>query len=92
MSHRRNQDKKSTETLRDGLDGPEILLRTEVAFWREMIGSCDADYPTASLERMRQSLALAEYRLMRCFEAHVGLPGAKGSPDPTSGQGAGSIH
>lgn len=69
MSHRRLRQRKTTGTTRDGHEGAEILLRAEVAFWREMIDCCSADHHPASLERMRQALALAEYRLLRCYRA-----------------------
>lgn len=39
------------------------LLRSEIAFWQELIDSCPKSYCPESLERMRQALALAESRL-----------------------------
>lgn len=45
----------------------ESLLRSEIAFWRQMIESCDADHPPQSLERMQQALGLAEYRLLQLY-------------------------
>ena len=92
MSHRNYRDKKPTGTIRGGHDDAEILLRAEVAFWREIIGSCDADYPPASLERMQQALALAEYRLMRCYRADGGPVRSTGGPGGTSGPEDGSLH
>lgn len=41
------------------------LLRTEVAFWRELIGECDGESSPESIERMRQALALAEKRISK---------------------------
>jgi hypothetical protein len=45
----------------------ETLLRSEVAFWRELLASCDGGQPPESVERMRQALALAEYRLLSLY-------------------------
>lgn len=47
----------------------ETLLRSEIAFWRDMIDSCDADHPPESLERMRQAQGLAEFRLLELYRA-----------------------
>lgn len=47
----------------------EALLRSEIAFWQEMIQSCDAGHPAESLERMNQALGLAEYRLLQLYRA-----------------------
>ena len=49
----------------------EALLKSEIAFWREMIQSCDAGYPADSLERMNQALGLAEYRLLQLYRARA---------------------
>ena len=39
-------------------------LREEAHFWRELIGSVDENgHSSETVERMRQALALAEYRL-----------------------------
>ena len=41
------------------------LLGMEIRFWREMIDSLDeTKHSRESMERMRQALALAEYRLL----------------------------
>jgi len=45
----------------------EALLRSEIAFWQQMIRSCDAGHPPESLERMDQALRLAEYRLLELY-------------------------
>ena len=46
----------------------EDLLASEIRFWREMIETMgESDHSRESAERMRQALALAEYRL-----AHAG--------------------
>lgn len=50
-----------------GPDSPalnESLLRSEIAFWRDMIETQNlAGQSHEALERMHQALALAEYRL-----------------------------
>ncbi len=49
---------------RDKTEDPGLeLLRTEVAFWRELIGDCDEESSPESIERMQQALALAEKRM-----------------------------
>lgn len=45
----------------------ETLLRSEIMFWRELLASCDGDQPPQAVDRMRQALALAEYRLLRLY-------------------------
>lgn len=50
----------------------EFLLRSEVSFWRDLVtGSGDA-VPPASIERMRQALALAESRLLQLYRGEGG--------------------
>lgn len=51
-----------------GETGPEIsqsetALRSEAAFWREMIDSSSGSLPPEAVERMRQALALVEWRI-----------------------------
>lgn len=59
----------------------EALLRSEVAFWRELIAASDlAVQPSASIERMHQALALAESRLAGLFADHE-----QGDSAPSSG-------
>ena len=41
----------------------EVLLRSEISFWDDMIAGCDPAHSLESLERMQQALALAESRL-----------------------------
>jgi len=41
----------------------EVMLRSEIGFWRELIESCPEAHPTDSVERMNHALALAESRL-----------------------------
>jgi hypothetical protein len=41
---------------------------------------------------MQQALALAEYRLIRCFRAHAGQAAAIDGPGRTSGSADGSLH
>jgi hypothetical protein len=45
----------------------ETLLRSEITFWRELLASCDGAQPPESIDRMRQALALAEYRLLSLY-------------------------
>jgi hypothetical protein len=55
-------------TARLGIN--EALLRSEIGFWQELIDACDDTQDDDSLERMRQALALAEFRLCRLFADH----------------------
>ena len=49
----------------------EILLRCEISFWRELLASSEGVQPPEAVDRMRQALALAEYRLLSlCRPAH----------------------
>ena len=48
----------------------ELLLRSEVSFWHELLESCDENVPAENRERMKQALALAEFRLNGLFENH----------------------
>lgn len=41
----------------------EVLLQSEIGFWRELIESCPEAHPRDSVERMSHALALAESRL-----------------------------
>jgi hypothetical protein len=45
----------------------ETLLRSEIMFWRELLASCDDAQPPEAVDRMRQALALAEFRLLRLY-------------------------
>ena len=59
----------STET------GPQIneaVLRSEIAFWQEMIGSATSQLPEEAVERMRHALALAERKLAHFYAVHAG--------------------
>ena len=58
------------------------LLASEIRFWREMIEAMDENAHTReSAERMRQALALAEYRLAHLAEsAPVSVEGKAFSP------------
>ena len=47
----------------------ETQLRSEIAFWRELLATCDAGQPPESVDRMRQALSLAEYRLLSLYRA-----------------------
>lgn len=56
-------------------DGPRInetMLRSEIAFWREMIGSASNELPAEAVERMGHALALAERKLSNFYRAHAG--------------------
>lgn len=55
-----------------GLHFSEIALRSEVAFWREMISARSDALPREAGERMRQALALAEWRLAEHYERRPG--------------------
>lgn len=48
-----------------GTGDSEALLRAEISFWRELLQECNDSVPAASIERMRQALALAEHRFLR---------------------------
>jgi hypothetical protein len=45
----------------------ETLLRSEITFWRELLASSDGAQPPEAVDRMRQALALAEYRLLSLY-------------------------
>ena len=92
MNNRKTRDKKPPVRHSDNGEGAEFLLRAEVAFWREMIGSCDDDYPAASRERMQHALAFAEYRLMRCYRPEDGPAGSTAGPDKSSANSSNFIH
>ena len=48
----------------------ETVLRSEIAFWREMIGSRRDALPPEAVERMHHALALAERRLSGLYECY----------------------
>jgi hypothetical protein len=50
----------------------ETVLRSEIAFWQEMIGSVSSDLPVEAVERMQHALALAERKLSHFYGAHAG--------------------
>jgi len=58
------------ETFRSGPRLNETVLRSEIAFWQEMIGSTADGLPPEAFERMHQALALAEKRLSLLYQAH----------------------
>lgn len=62
--------------VQPGIGVNEVLLRSEIRFWRELIDTCDPEQPPDTIERMRHALALAERRLNLLFEA-VRESGAK---------------
>ena len=66
----------------------EFLLRTEVAFWRDLVESCGAESAPESIERMRQALALAERRLLQLYAESGHDPRSSTGPAGTSGPGS----
>lgn len=62
----------------------EFLLRTEVAFWRDLVNNCGAEAPPESVERMRHALALAEHRLLQLYGDLPQNPGSTEGPAGTS--------
>ena len=60
-------NKKTSMSVQGAVDvqggGAEVLLRSEIGFWRELIDSCPEAHPSDSVERMNHALALAESRL-----------------------------
>ncbi len=50
----------------------ETVLRSEIAFWQEMLGSATSELPDEAVERMRHALALAERKLSHFYMAHAG--------------------
>lgn len=44
-------------------------LTVEIEFWRDMIEQQELSFPPASLERMKQALALAEHKLLLLMPA-----------------------
>ena len=50
----------------------EFELRSEVAFWRELIRDSGEALPPESVERMLQALALAESRLRQLYVEYAG--------------------
>ncbi len=65
----------------------ETMLRSEIAFWREMIGSASSEVPAEAVERMQHALALAERKLSHFYGVHAG-PGRQNvfHLDPTRRQ------
>jgi hypothetical protein len=49
----------------------ETVLRSEISFWKEMIGSRSEALPPEAVERMHFALALAEKRLAQIHEEHL---------------------
>ncbi len=60
--------KKSHDSKLKANGTNEVLLRSEINFWKDMISACDPEHPLESLERMQQALALAEWRLASVFQ------------------------
>ena len=67
-------NKKTSIATHDAVDlkggAMEVLLRSEIGFWRELIESCPEAQPRDSVERMRHALALAESRLADLLGSH----------------------
>lgn len=72
--------------------GGEALLRAEIGFWRELLRDGADNLPAESLERVRQALALAEYKLQLWFRSRRGTGGSTGCPGRTSEDDPGSVH
>lgn len=70
----------------------EILLRSEIAFWREMLAENDESLPAESRERMQQALALAERRLLQLVTGGSCRSGSRTGPLGTSQSWGGPIH
>lgn len=49
----------------------ETVLRSEIAFWQEMIGTSSNALPPEAVERMHHALALAEKRLSGLYDLHL---------------------
>ena len=74
-------DLRGSRDTRNGkvLSVSEELLASEIRFWRELIEAMDGSTESReSAERMRQALALAEYRLAHLDESPVA--GGNGKP------------
>lgn len=69
MKNRKTRKERLPVTAWEHYGGAELLLRSEIAFWREMIEACEPGRSAESLERMKQALSLAEYRLMRVYRS-----------------------
>jgi len=70
----------------------DVLLRAEVAFWRDMLASETDSLPGESIERIRQALALAESRLL-CLVLHECGPDASSDrPEGSSAARPRSLH
>ena len=52
------------------IDINETVLRSEIAFWQEMIGSRRDALPPEAVERMHHALALAERRLSGLYACY----------------------
>ena len=60
-------------------------LAVEIEFWRDMIGNQPTPCPEASLERMKQALALAEHKLFLLHpEASLELQAARNLQEPVN--------
>lgn len=68
MADRQPANLPSSAEESAGLHFSEFALRSEVAFWREMISARSDALPREAGERMRQALALAEWRLAEHYE------------------------
>jgi hypothetical protein len=70
----------------------EFLLRTEVAFWRDLVEGCGDAVPPESIERMQQALALAESRLLQLYATGRGTNRSNGGPVGASARGGAFIN
>lgn len=70
----------------------EFLLRTEVAFWRDLVESSGDAVPPESIERMQQALALAESRLLQLYSGDGGAARSSDRPVGASVPGGTSLN
>ena len=75
-----------------GPGGPESMLRAEIIFWREMLQDGSGSLPPESLERIRQALALAEYKLLLWHHGPLTVFRSTGCPDVTSHRVTRPVH
>lgn len=75
-----------------GPGGPESMLRAEIIFWREMLQDDSDSLPPESVERIRQALALAEYKLRLWHRGRSTYGRSTGCPDATSDLRVWPVH
>jgi hypothetical protein len=60
-------------TLKNMRDPVEDNLRAEIDFWRSMISKCERTNDERAYARIREALALAEYKLARHLDGYSGI-------------------